>query len=103
MAVLVGSAVLVVWGGDSDYQMARNLAISHTVLEITKFWDMSNSTEGLRDIFSLSKNEKESRAIEYKSPKMCISCPDYGEKTGDAIETVADYMQSDAWLNGLVL
>ncbi|MEW8659632.1 MAG: RHS repeat-associated core domain-containing protein, partial [Candidatus Thiodiazotropha endolucinida] len=77
------------------FEMARNLAIEHTLQEIRNLWDESANNLQLRGIYAMDRAGKESEGVQY-SLEGCALCPglllsDF-EDIDNQIDYVADFI-----------
>ncbi|MEW8648184.1 MAG: RHS repeat-associated core domain-containing protein, partial [Candidatus Thiodiazotropha endolucinida] len=80
------------------FEMARNLAIEHTLQEIRRLWEESENNMQLRVIYSMNSEEKGTESVQY-SLEGCVLCPGFGdfEDIDSQIDYVAEFINDQNW------
>ncbi len=80
------------------FEMARNLAIEHTLQEIRRLWDASENNTQLRAIYAMNKDRKEFEGVQYNLDG-CAACPTWGSfnDIDSQIEYVAGFVDDHNW------
>ncbi|MEL0585312.1 MAG: DUF6531 domain-containing protein [Candidatus Thiodiazotropha sp. (ex. Lucinoma kazani)] len=75
------------------FEIARNLAIEHTLQEIRGLWDESANNLQLRGVYAMDRARKESEVVQY-SLEGCALCPGLGdfEDIDNQIDYVAEFI-----------
>ncbi|MCU7878857.1 MAG: RHS domain-containing protein [Candidatus Thiodiazotropha sp. (ex Lucinoma borealis)] len=75
------------------FEMARNLAMEHTLQDIRRLWDESANNLQLRVIYAMDQTGKESEGVQYRLDG-CVLCPGLGdfEDIDSQIDYVAEYI-----------
>jgi hypothetical protein len=90
--------------GDQDsaefrrFEMARTLAIEHTLQEIRRLWAASENNIQLRNIYSMGMEEKQTEGVQY-SLEGCLACPAWGnfDDVNTQIDYVTEFVNDNNW------
>ena len=67
------------WAKDDDehagFQQARELATEHLVLEIDRLWKAAEASGDLREIYGMTKDQKDQRRVKFQTGEFCRYCP----------------------------
>lgn len=60
---------------NDPHNIAKDLAIKHTIKEIQMLWDKSEGNTQLRDAYRWDRAEKNAGRVKYQSTESCALCP----------------------------